>query len=84
MNFVEQVFNCFVLQVAVKEAREIIGNLDADIYQEFLLEAHTIHELKHENITSLYGVSLLGLKCQTLDMIKTVLLLLWFFYQIFQ
>ena len=44
------------LQVAVKEAREIIGNLEADIYQEFLLEAHTIHDLQHDNITSLYGV----------------------------
>ncbi|XP_063684547.1 mitogen-activated protein kinase kinase kinase 10-like isoform X2 [Bolinopsis microptera] len=43
-------------EVAVKEAREIIGNLEADIYQEFLLEAHTIHDLQHDNITSLYGV----------------------------
>ncbi|KAL5269723.1 hypothetical protein ACHWQZ_G003252 [Mnemiopsis leidyi] len=43
-------------EVAVKEAREIFGNFEADVYQEFLLEAHTIHDLQHDNITSLYGV----------------------------
>ena len=40
----------------MKEAREIFGNFEADVYQEFLLEAHTIHDLQHDNITSLYGV----------------------------
>ena len=45
-----------IVQVAVKEAREIFGNFEADVYQEFLLEAHTIHDLQHDNITSLYGV----------------------------
>ena len=43
------------LQVAVKEARETIG-FDEDIYQEVLMEAHTIHGLEHDNVTSLYGV----------------------------